>query len=236
MSSSVAAPEIRAVSITEQVTANLQARIVRGELPPGQRLVEQQLARSLGVGQNAIREALIDLAHRGFVKRVANRATYVTSLTLSEATKLAEVRGALEGLALDLTARRLRSEVLDLKPLDHLLKRMRAAAKAGDREAFYAADLAWHQEVWRLSGNEYLAQSLEQIVMPLFAFFIMLYMRRDHNAKSFLQAVTAHEQVMVSLRGPQPETAAAAMRAVVDLSLRDQEGLISGLDARKALR
>lgn len=230
MVASLAAAEIRSISITEQVAANLKARILRGELPPGQRLVEQQLARSLGVGQNAIREALIDLAHRGFVRRVANRATHVTSLSLAEATKLAEVRGALESLALDLIARRIRSDAaaVDLGPLDSLLKRMRRAAKAGDREAFYEADLAWHREVWRLSANEYLTQTLEQIVTPLFAFFIMLYMRRDHNAKSFLKAAAAHERVIECLRSPKPAAAAAAMRAVVDLSLRDQEGLISG--------
>lgn len=228
MSSSSAATEIRSISITEQVSANLKARILSGELQPGQRLVEQQLARSLGVGQNAIREALIELSHRGFVRRVANRGTYVTSLSLPEATKLAEVRAALEGLVLDLIARRQRTEPLDFKALGEFLKKMRAAAKAGDREAFYDSDLAWHQELWRLSGNEFLAQSLEQIVVPLFAFFIMLYMRRDNNVKSFLEAVSAHEKVLLSLRGPKPASAASAIRELVDLSLKHQQGLISG--------
>lgn len=231
MSSSFAGSEVRLISITEQVSANLKARILRGELTPGQRLVEQQLARSLGVGQNAIREALIELAHRGFVRRVANRATYVTSLSLSEATKLAEVRAALESLALDLIARRRQQETLDFRVLDQLLQKMRAAAKAGDREAFYDADLAWHQELWQLAGNEFLRQSLEQIVVPLFAFFIMLYMRRDNNVKSFLEAVAAHEKVVSSLRGPKPATAAKAIRDLVDLSLKHQQGLISGQPA-----
>ena len=218
---------IKGISITEQVSDLLRNAIVKGDLTPGQRLVEQQLARQFGVGQNAVREALIELAHRGYVRRVANRATYVTSLSFEEARKLAQVRTALEGLAVELVARRQEREALDFKPLRQKLEAMRKAAKAGDRESFYEADLAWHRELWRLSGNEYLAQSAEQIVAPLFAFFIMLYMRAGHDPASFLEAVAAHEKVMNELALAEPELAAAALRNLVDLAVKHQQGLIN---------
>ena len=218
---------VRAVSLTEQIAANIRTRILKGELRPGERLVEQQLAKALGVGQNAVREALFDLAHRGFVRRVVNRGTYVTSLTFEEASKLAEVRGALEALAIDLVRRRANSESIDWAPLEKLLEAMRHAAHAGDREAFYRADLSWHHELWRLADNEHLYQSLEQVVVPLFAFFIMLYMRRDNATESFLEAVDAHQKVVDGLKTTGGDAAAGAMRELVDLALKHQQGLIA---------
>lgn len=218
---------VRAVSLTGQIAANIRARILRGELRPGERLVEQQLAKALGVGQNAVREALFDLAHHGFVRRVVNRGTYVTSLTFEEASKLAEVRGALEALAIDLVRRRAAGEPIDWVPLENLLEEMRQAAHAGDREAFYGADLSWHRELWRLAGNEHLYQLLEQVVVPLFAFFIMLYMRRDNAAESFLEAVDAHRKVLDGLKATGGDAAVGAMRELVDLALKHQQGLIA---------
>ena len=228
MSAAIPAPAelIRAVSLTEQVAGNIRMRILKGELRPGERLVEQQLAKALGVGQNAVREALIDLAHHGFVRRVVNRGTYVTSLTFEEASKLAEVRGALETLAIELVQRRAARESIDWVPLEGLLEEMRQAAHAGDREEFYRADLSWHHELWRLAGNEHLYQLLEQVVVPLFAFFIMLYMRRDNATESFLEAVDAHQKVVNGLKTT-GSAAAGAMRELVDLALKHQQGLIA---------
>jgi DNA-binding GntR family transcriptional regulator len=218
---------LKPVPLTNQVGELIKGRILRGELRPGERLVEQQLAKSLGVGQNVIREALIDLAHHGFVRRYANRGTYVTQLTLAEARKLAEVRISLEGLAVELAARRAASEPLDWKPLEELLAQMRRYAEAGDRESFYDADLKFHQRLWELAGNEYLAQLLEQIVVPLFAFFIMLYMRKTNVTEKLLDAVEAHEKVLDALRSSGAAAGAEAMRSLVDLSLQHQKGLVS---------
>ncbi len=218
---------VKPVALTDQVGDLIKSRILRGDLKPGERLVEQQLAKSLQVGQNVVREALIDLAHHGFVRRIANRGTYVTELSLTEARKLAEVRMNLESLAVELIARRAEVEPLDWKPLEELLARMRNAAAAGDRESFYDADLKFHQRLWSLADNEYLAQLLEQIVVPLFAFFIMLYMRKTNVAEKLLDAVQAHEKVLADLKTSGAKAGAAAMRELVDLSLQHQKGLIS---------
>lgn len=221
---------LRPAPLTEQVAANIRARILKGELRPGERLVEQQLAKSLGVGQNAVREALIDLAHGGFVRRLANRGTYVTELTLEEARKMAEVRGALEGLAVELVAQRYARTPFDLGELDTPLAGMRSAAVANDREQFYACDLCFHQALWKLSGNEHLEQAAEQIVVPLFAFFIMLYMRTGSASGSFLEAVEAHEQVVRDIRSSGAGRARQSMEELVDLALKHQQGLMP--DAR----
>lgn len=219
--------EWRAVPLTSQVGQVIKDRILSGELRPGERLVEQQIAGELRVGQNAVREALIDLAHRGFVRRITNRGTYVTKLTVDEAKKLAQVRAALESLAAREVAARVAAEGLDLQVLDGWLDRMSEAADAGDRQGFYDADLPFHQALWELAGNEYLSRMLEQIVVPLFALFIILYMRKDGARDSLREAVSAHRQLVAELRSGLPDRAARSIEELVNLSVKHQQGLIS---------
>jgi DNA-binding GntR family transcriptional regulator len=221
-----AAPTVRAITLTEQAAANIHQRIVGGSFAPGERLVEQSLARELGVGQNVIREALISLAHRGFVKRIINRGTYVTQLSFNEAQKLAEVRAPLETLVCDKIQQRMQSEQLDLSELRALLAAMRAAANANDQHAFHENDLRFHQTLWALAGNEYLSAALEQIVVPLFAFYIVLFMRRNVAESTLLDAVEAHEKLVATIENG-GASCAAEIHNLVNMSLKHHQGNIS---------
>lgn len=220
------APVVRAITLTEQVAANIHRRILDGALAPGERLVEQTIARDLGVGQNVVREALIALAHRGFVKRITNRGTYVTKLSLEEARKLADVREALEKLVCEKIGQRLHTETLDFTDLTEALNGMRTAALSNDRQGFYDCDLRFHRALWALAGNEYLEAALEEIVAPLFAFFIVLFMRRHQAESTLLEAVSAHQRLadrIINRAG----SCADEIHNLVNLSLADHKGLIS---------
>ncbi len=223
---SAPAPVVRAITLTEQVAANVHRRILEGALAPGERLVEQTIAREFGVGQNVVREALISLAHRGFVKRITNRGTYVTKLSYEEAQKLAEVREALEKLVCEKIEERQRTEELDLRGLSEALAGMRAAALNNDRQEFYDCDLRFHRALWALAGNEYLEAALEEIVAPLFAFFIVLFTRRNEAQSTLLEAVAAHEQLAERLTSG-IGSCAEEIHNLVNLSLEDHRGLIS---------
>ena len=221
-----AAPAIRSVTLTEQVVVNIHSRILSGALAPGERLVEQTLARDLGVGQNVVREALISLAHRGFVKRITNRGTYVTELTFPDAVKLAQVRQKLESLVCELILHRMQTEVLDFEPSLAALRIMSDAAKQGDRNGYYEADLRFHQALWELAGNEYLSASLEQIVVPLFAFYLVLYGRHGSGSNTLPEAVAAHQDLVQQLRSGDVSSL-AAIRNIVQLSLEHHQDVIS---------
>lgn len=214
-------------SLTDQIAIAVKQSILRGELAPGERLVEQTIARTYGVGQNAVREALIALAHQGFVRRVANRATYVTQLSLQEAQKLSAIRAALEGLAVESVRQRFAAGEISVDHLDKLLAKMRDAAELLDRDAFYEFDLQFHQELWMLSGNEYLEQMLEQVVVPLFAFFILLYFRKGDAIKTLREAIPVHEQLLQSIRSGHAADAKQSLDELVDLSVKHQRGLVA---------
>jgi DNA-binding GntR family transcriptional regulator len=57
-------------------------------------------------------------------------------------------------------------------------------SKAGDLEAFFENHLAWRRKVWTLSGNRYLQQILERVVIPLYALYVI---RQSYNLEGILQ-------------------------------------------------
>jgi DNA-binding GntR family transcriptional regulator len=211
---------LRPIRLTDQITRIIKEQIFNGDLRPGERVVEQKFARQFGVGQNAIREALIELAHLGFVRRVPNKGTYVTEVTPQDAVKIARVRRALEGLAIELILERMATEKLDISSAAELLNRMRQLLKKGDMEAFYQADVEFHRRLWALAGNEYLSQMLEQIVVPLFAFFIVVNLHPHNKTESILEAVMAHERIVKAIEKGSVEQAKARMNELLDISLR----------------
>lgn len=82
----------------QAVVDDVRDAIVQGELLPGQRLVEADLAQRFQAPRAAIREALVQLESEGLVERQRNRGAWVRPITLEEAIEITEARAVLEGL------------------------------------------------------------------------------------------------------------------------------------------
>lgn len=83
---------------TVSLLDKLRMGIYRGELAPGQRLVESELAQKYDTSRGAVREALALLQNEGLVTRQRNRSAWVRPITLEEAIEILEVRAVVEGL------------------------------------------------------------------------------------------------------------------------------------------
>jgi DNA-binding GntR family transcriptional regulator len=210
--------KLKPIRLTDQISSVIREQIFAGTLRPGERVVEQKLARQFGVGQNAIREALIELAHSGFVKRVPNIGTYVTQVTADDGRKIAYVRRALEGLVIDLILLRLKQEKLNFSVPAHHLSRMRELLAADQMVAFYESDIEFHRALWSMADNDYLSQLLEQVVVPLFAFFIVVNIHPAANLDNIVKAVDLHEKILNGLIRRSAQEAHAAMCELLDLS------------------
>jgi DNA-binding GntR family transcriptional regulator len=80
--------------------------------------------------------------------------------------------------------------------------------------------------LWSLTENEYLSQLLEQIVAPLFAFFIMLNIHPLDRIDYFVEAVDHHDNVLQALKSHSPQNAHNALCGLLDLSIRQQRDII----------
>jgi DNA-binding GntR family transcriptional regulator len=163
--------QIETVSLTERVISALKDAFFTGKLKPGDPIVERQLAREMNVGTPVVREALISLKHEGFVRRVNNKGSYVTQFTAHEVRDLYMLRIELETLALQWA--RTRVTDADIAELTTLVDRLVDAGTRGSRSEFLKTDLEFHRYYWRLSGNPALADLLERLMAPLFAFVVL---------------------------------------------------------------
>jgi DNA-binding GntR family transcriptional regulator len=189
-------PPIKTVTLRYRIAEVIRRAIRSGNLSPGDRLVELQLAKQLGVGSTAVREALFDLERAGLVTRIPNKGSFITKMTFEDAHQIFPVRRELEGLAVELAAEHLSAP--DLDGLQGLVDAMKAAAETSDIERFYQTDLEFHRTLWRLSHNRYLASSLETVVVPLFAFFL-IRTRSDYTV-DLLGSAQRHCQLLDSIR------------------------------------
>src|SRR5581483_4234421 len=94
-------------SAPEAAAQAIRDAIMAGKLKPGDRIIEQQWASFLGIGQPTLREALKELEFQGMVSKSAYRGTYVTQLEAEDYKKLLEVRLPLEVLAIERAAQRM---------------------------------------------------------------------------------------------------------------------------------
>jgi DNA-binding GntR family transcriptional regulator len=168
---SAAFPQLEPVSLAEGVVAALKDAFFSGRLKPGVAIVERQIAKQMNVGTPAVREALISLKHEGFVRRVKNKGTFITAFDAEEVRQLYTLRIELETLALQ-WARPLVTQS-DVDHLKSLVDRLVEAGHQENRRQFLECDFEFHRYCWKLSGNPFLAETLERLMAPLFTFVVL---------------------------------------------------------------
>jgi DNA-binding GntR family transcriptional regulator len=146
----------------------------------------------MGIGHPTVREALVALEHQGLVVRRANQGCVVTSLTAKEIQQILDVRSHLEIFAVELAVGNATAPQHD--DLCEAARQMRLAGKAGDIEQFYKCDLRFHDMLWKMSDNPFLARSLAQLMVPLLA-FCMLKNLRHHGYLDMVKSADDHAEI-----------------------------------------
>jgi DNA-binding GntR family transcriptional regulator len=203
---------IQPVSKRDQVVASFKEAIQSGTIQSGDAVVESRVAQQLGAGIPLVREALIELEYQGYVQKIPYKGTTVTKLAHGDVEKIFRLRGELESLAIEWA--KLNIAPTDIDQLRSITASMRNGAQTLNLDQFYQGDLAFHRKLWEMSGNEYLVECLERIVIPLFAFFLM----KDRRPReSYLVSVAQHEKIVESL----PRLSGAKLRVLMRDSISD---------------
>jgi DNA-binding GntR family transcriptional regulator len=146
--------QLQPALISESAYTALRTAIASGELRPGDRVIELDIAQRLGVSQAPVREAIKRLVQERLLVAYPHRGTYVPSLTDEEVREVSILRGLLEGFAAkEVALHRSRAE---LAPLQTVLEAMRAAAARGDSVTVNQKDTEFHEVLCQLSGYQLL--------------------------------------------------------------------------------
>lgn len=198
---------VQAATLKEQVASRIRTAILQGDLEPGARIVESRLADQVNVAQTTVREALQELENQGFVVKFVNRETRVRRLEVQDLVNLFHLRADLEGLAVELAHPRADSRAL--APLYRIVDAMRYAAARDDMAQFYQHDMQFHQQLWRLAGNEFLERALAPLSLGPVAF--VLAGAKAPLKGDYVQVACDHADILDVFREVEPKAARRLM-------------------------
>jgi DNA-binding GntR family transcriptional regulator len=143
------------LSLVDAAYEQIRRRILDNEWPPGHRALEQEVALALGMSRTPVREALVRLQSEGLVEVVPRHGLRVLPVSPADMREIYEVLTALEGMAVELLARRHPGDD-ELQPLLHATAAMDRALAADDLDAWARADEQFHLQLVMLAGNKHL--------------------------------------------------------------------------------
>lgn len=171
----------------------LRKAILKGELAPGERLMEKQLAEKMGVSRTPIREAIRKLELEGLVIMVPRKGAEVAMITEQDIKDVLEVRAALEGLAVSLACEKMSKE--DVDALLSVNKAFTNAAKELDVETVIKKDVEFHDVIYNATKNEKLIQIINNLREQIYRFRVE-YIRQMSD---FGSLVKEHEEIVNSI-------------------------------------
>ncbi len=195
-------PLQRPVPLRQSVYDALIDLIVGGELPPGQHMVETDLARQLGVSRQPIREALHRMEAEGWVDLRPSQGAFVHVPTDSEVDELLDVRALLEAETARLAAANGVSPAR-LARLREICHEGQAAAEAGDFAGAVAANNIFHAEIAAVGGNAVLAELADIVGRRVQWYYRMVAPARGHGSW------TEHAEMIEAIEAGEAERAQA---------------------------
>ena len=179
--------------LRDVVFKTLRQAILKGELEPGERLMEIQLAERLGVSRTPIREAIRKLELEGLVLMIPRKGAEVAKISESNLRDVLEVRRSLEELAIDLACQRITAE--ELESLNKAEVDFKAAIGNGDAMQIAQTDEQFHEIIYNSTKNQKLVQILNNLREQMYR-YRMEYLK-DRQSHSLL--VKEHEEIVQGL-------------------------------------
>ena len=193
-------------AIAEWVADVLRDQIVKGELPPGARLVERKISAELNLSRTPVREALKLLRNDGLIEISRNKGAMVTQYDATEALNLFEVIASLESLAAGRLAKTISDDALDT--LEELHDRMMLFHRIGNHTDYFDTNSIIHDQIVELAGNPIIAATHKRLIARARRGRYLAIM----DPGRLKQAVEEHCVLMEALRANDAQAAEAVWR------------------------
>lgn len=184
--------------LRDVVFNTLRRAILRGELKPGERLMEIQLANKLGVSRTPIREAIRKLELEGLVLMIPRKGAEVAEITEKNLRDVLEVRCALEELAVQLACDRIDKE--EVSGLHAAADHFRDVLDSDDITLIAQADEAFHDVIFTATDNGRLIQLLNNLREQMYRYRIEYLKKKECYSqllaehKAIIEAIESHDK------------------------------------------
>ena len=196
--------------LRDVVFNTLRQEILRGELKPGERLMEIQLANKLGVSRTPIREALRKLELEGLVNMVPRKGAEVADITEKSLRDVLEVRKALEELSVQLACEKITEE--EIEELKRVAERFKDTLDDQDVTKIAEADVAFHDVIYTATDNQKLILLLNNLREQMYRYRVE-YLKKE---EAYPQLIAEHEELIDNISKRNKEEATRIMCEHID--------------------
>ena len=196
--------------LRDVVFNTLRKAILRGELKPGERLMEIQLANTLGVSRTPIREAIRKLELEGLVLMIPRKGAEVAQITEKNMQDVMEVRKALEELSVQLACERITPE--QVEEMKMAAEDFRKVLKSGDVTKIAEADVKFHDIIFAATNNQRLITLLNNLREQMYRFRVEYLKQKE----CYPQLLEEHDKLIALISGGEVEEACELMGCHID--------------------
>lgn len=197
--------------LRDVVFNTLRQAILRGELKPGERLMEIQLANKLGVSRTPVREAIRKLELEGLVLMIPRKGAEVADISEKSLKDVLEVREALEELAARLACDKITKE--GINRLKEAAQDFRSVLKSNDITQMAEADVRFHDVICNATENQKLGQLLNNLREQMYRYRIE-YLK---DQQVYEKLLSEHEEIIRHIeKGEKDEAARVVSRHIVN--------------------
>lgn len=211
--------------LRDVVFQTLRQAILRGELEPGERLMEIHLAKRLGVSRTPVREAIRKLELEGLVVMIPRRGAVVASITEKDLKNVLEVRRTLEILAAEVACERITPELLE--ELGKAGEAFRCLKDTEDVTALAAADVRFHEIIYEATDNARLIHILNNLREQMYRY--RLEYLKDKGSHERL--AKEHKEIYEGIRAGDKQVVAAAVCEHID---NQEKAILTDIRERQA--
>ena len=204
--------------LRDVVFNTLRQAILRGELKPGERLMEIQLANKLGVSRTPIREAIRKLELEGLVLMIPRKGAEVAEITEKSLKDVLEIRRALEDLAVRLACEKITKD--ELKELKKAGDEFKKVLKSQDITEVAEADVRFHDVIYMATDNPKLIQLLNNFREQMYRFRVE-YLKKSEVRP---QLLAEHDEIIKYItEGNKEEASCVVTRHIENQALTVQD-------------
>lgn len=216
---------IQRVVLSEQVKEELLDDIMSGRVKPGDRLVESQIAKRMGISQSPVREALRDLVAMRFVEVAAHKGARVRALDKREVVEVYPVRASLEELAGHLAVEAAKERVDEL---ERAVDMMGKAFRDKDARTMAHWDVKFHRTILEASENRTLIETWNSLMIEARTF---LTLKKLMVVRPELDLTPWHMPIIAGIRSGDAERCGFEMRKHVEEIGKVMRGVMDDDDA-----
>ena len=210
--------------LRDVVFNTLREAILRGDLVPGERLMELQLAAKLGVSRTPIREAIRMLEQEGLAITIPRKGAIVAGMTEKDMQDVLEIREALEELSVQVACDKITDE--EIAELQKNMKNFEHSLNSGDLKTMAHADVEFHDVIYRATDNPKLINMLNNLREQMYRYRVE-YLKNPQNHEQLLHE---HEAIYKGIVEKDKSAVTEMIRkhisnqvAVVKHMIREQE-------------